>query len=145
MKTPTKTVSQQALSLRRLPATTSLSLRCGRLRWRGELQPTALSMRYTVGIDYAPPTHPNVRVISPKLRRPDDKRLPHVFRDGSLCLCYDWQWRASESIATTIVPWASEWLLHYELWLVTHTWHGGGHGTEHDSLRDLRGGNRVAA
>lgn len=30
-------------------------------------------------------------------------------------------------IADTIVPWASEWLLHYEYWLSTGTWHGGGH------------------
>ena len=31
-------------------------------------------------------------------------------------------------IATTTVPWAAEWLLHYELWLATDgTWCGGGH------------------
>jgi hypothetical protein len=26
----------------------------------------------------------------------------------------------------TILPWAAEWLLHYETWKVTDCWHGGG-------------------
>ena len=29
-------------------------------------------------------------------------------------------------LADTIVPWAAEWLMHYELWLVTGEWTGGG-------------------
>ncbi|MDY0295864.1 MAG: hypothetical protein RB296_00975 [Acidobacteriota bacterium] len=29
-------------------------------------------------------------------------------------------------IAKTIVPWASEWLIFYELWLATGEWLGGG-------------------
>jgi transglutaminase-like putative cysteine protease len=134
VKAPAKTVTQQARSLKRLSATDSLRLGRGRLRWRGQLRPTPLSARYTIDIDYAPPKRPKVSVIAPQLRRPDDKRLPHTFRDGTLCLCYSWQWRASDSIAATIVPWASEWLLNYELWLITDEWHGGGHGTEHDSF-----------
>jgi hypothetical protein len=30
-------------------------------------------------------------------------------------------------LATTVLLWAAEWLMHYELWLVTGQWHGGGH------------------
>ena len=30
------------------------------------------------------------------------------------------------NIAETIIPWASEWLLHYEIWLATGEWQGGG-------------------
>ena len=26
----------------------------------------------------------------------------------------------------TTVPWTSEWLLNYEIWLATGTWYGGG-------------------
>ena len=29
-------------------------------------------------------------------------------------------------LATTIVPWCSEWLFYYELWLATGEWLGGG-------------------
>jgi hypothetical protein len=30
------------------------------------------------------------------------------------------------SIADTIVPWTAEWLVHYEIWLMTGEWYGGG-------------------
>lgn len=30
-------------------------------------------------------------------------------------------------LADTILPWTSEWLLHYELWLVMGRWAGSGH------------------
>ena len=45
-----------------------------------------------------------------------------------LCLYYGpaREWIPDKMIADTIVPWASEWLLHYEFWLVTGIWHGGG-------------------
>ena len=29
-------------------------------------------------------------------------------------------------IADTIVPWTAEWLAHYEIWLATDDWRGGG-------------------
>lgn len=32
-------------------------------------------------------------------------------------------------IANTIVPWTSEWLFYYEIWLATGQWHGGGHSS----------------
>jgi len=30
------------------------------------------------------------------------------------------------AIADTIVPWTADWLAHYEIWLVTGDWYGGG-------------------
>ena len=30
------------------------------------------------------------------------------------------------SIADTIVPWTAEWLVYYEIWLMTGEWYGGG-------------------
>lgn len=30
------------------------------------------------------------------------------------------------SISDTIVPGTAEWLVHYEIWLVTGEWYGGG-------------------
>jgi hypothetical protein len=30
------------------------------------------------------------------------------------------------SLAKAIVPWTSEWLLHYEIWLATGDWRGSG-------------------
>jgi hypothetical protein len=36
------------------------------------------------------------------------------------------------SIAETIIPWTSEWLYFYELWVFTGEWHGGGHAPGSD-------------
>lgn len=42
------------------------------------------------------------------------------------------EWKPRMKLADTIVPWAAEWLLHYELWLATGEWGGGGvHRGEH--------------
>jgi len=114
------------LGLAGLPLTRSLSLHRSRLRWEGQLQPTPLSVRYTVRIEATPNGRPQVTVISPELVE-SARELPHVFRDGCLCLCFPWQWDHTKPIARTIIPWASEWLLYYELWKVTGQWHGGGH------------------
>jgi hypothetical protein len=37
-----------------------------------------------------------------------------------------YEWTVGMSIANTIVPWTSEWLAHYEIWLATGDWQGGG-------------------
>ena len=31
------------------------------------------------------------------------------------------------SISSTIIPWTSEWLYYYEIWLINGDWLGGGH------------------
>jgi len=45
-------------------------------------------------------------------------------------------------IADTIIPWASEWLFHYEIWKVTKTWHGGGHDPSPGKKDDLHANRR---
>lgn len=127
-----KTPVQQLVALAALPLTTSVTIKRGRVRWQGQLKPTPLSESYTLRIDYALPHRPAVTVVSPHLNVPTGQ-LPHVFDDGRLCLCYPWQWDSSKLIARTLVPWASEWLLHYELWTVTGEWHGGGHEPDSNS------------
>ena len=127
--THAKSVAQQLALLAKLPVTTSATLKAGRMRWRADLTPSPLSRTYSVQIEYAPPRHPDVIVVSPRLELPDGvKELPHVYSGNRLCLCYPWQWKVSDLISATLVPWASEWLLHYELWKANDAqWLGGGH------------------
>ena len=42
------------------------------------------------------------------------------------------EWDTGMYYVKTLIPWACEWLNHYELWVSTGTWHGGGihHETE---------------
>jgi hypothetical protein len=93
---------------------------------RCEIQPTAASRTYTVRITYTGRRYPIVRVIEPNLESRPDVSLPHVFEDGSLCLHLEEDWDPGMLIADTIVPWASEWLIHYEIWRFTGEWYGGG-------------------
>lgn len=111
-----------------MPVTLDVTVKRGRLRWLGELRPTPLSRAYNVRLIYsAGPRAPVVTVLRPQLRTEAVRDLPHVYRGDELCLCYPWEWHEEHLIARTIVPWASEWLLHFEIFSFTGCWHGGGH------------------
>lgn len=112
--------------LRRDYADGTTTLRAGTLRWTGELQPSEISHRYRVGLSYTPPKHPRVIVLRPKLVVDAHGHLPHIYPDGSLCLYQLDQWEHGDRIATTILPWTCEWLLHYEFWRATGEWRGSG-------------------
>lgn len=123
-----KTLPQQLVALARLPVTTDISTKRGRLTWYGELRPTPLSRTYALRLSYAGGSAtPVVTIIRPRLRTDDVRDLPHVWARDELCLCYPCQWNSGKLIAHTIIPWASEWLLHFEIFKFTDTWHGGGH------------------
>ncbi len=116
------TIGQQILAMRRrFPQFTFQRIR-GRPTWTGELQPNPESQPYRVSITLCLPNPPRVRVVTPAFQR----RPPHIYPDGSLCLYYppDGSWRRSKFLADTIVPWAACWLACYELWLVTGEWYG---------------------
>jgi len=118
---------RQGVDLRAKYPGTHLRWKCGQLTWIGELQPNPLCDTYTVQIVWDGVRRPTVHVLQPQLRAPEGKRLPHVFPGDELCLHLREEWTPDMSIADTIIPWASEWLYFYELWLVTEEWHGGGH------------------
>jgi hypothetical protein len=123
-----KTLPQQMGGLARLELTTSVSVSHGLLHWTGMLQPTPLSATYGMELTYRGGNGaPEVRVVSPEIRAPEGRRLPHVYPGERLCLCYPGEWNTGKMIASTIIPWASEWLAHYEIWTFTERWHGGGH------------------
>lgn len=120
------TLPQQALELRyRFDG--RVRLRPGHLSWTGVLEPSSMSRRYEVQILYRLGHHPDVRVLEPKLVPNADGILPHFYPDSrTLCLYDAGEWGPHKFIAQTIVPWTSEWLLHYELWSVTGRWYGSG-------------------
>lgn len=106
-------------------------VRRNQLDWQMPVQPTPLSDVYEIRLSYSLETGPKIMVKSPELIQPGDKPIPHRFSDGSLCLflpgCGEWD--RTMSLADTVIPWTSEWLFFYELWIATGEWCGGGHGT----------------
>jgi hypothetical protein len=118
-------LAQQALGLRRLFPATRPTIRGGRLVWVTVLTPTLLSRPYTIRVTYAVREYPKVVVLDPPLEPDPDGYLPHFYvREGCLCLHEPDEWDSSMLIAATIVPWATEWLAHYELWKQTGQWYG---------------------
>ncbi len=107
----------------------------GELRWRGTLRPTPMSNQYVVRLRYRRAAV-DCWVVHPKLEQRNGEHPPHLYpsKDPTDLLCLFLpranEWDGSQAIATTIVPWASEWLFFYEAWLATGEWLGGG---EHPS------------
>jgi hypothetical protein len=102
------------------------------LIWKGYLQPTYLSPKYFVKVVYHREKHPNVYVLEPKplMLAEGKSKLEHVYDTDKQHLCIYYkrakEWNETMFIADTIIPWTSEWLYHYEIWVATGTWHGGG-------------------
>lgn len=97
-----------------------------------ELQPTAISEIYQVMVIYELNRWVKVFVVNKKLKIPANRsKLPHVYnsKEQQLCLYSPSknEWDGFSYIVDTIIPWASEWLYYYELWLAEGKWYGGGH------------------
>jgi hypothetical protein len=123
-----KTLVQQLIALKRMPLTSSVTVKGGRLHWQGNLQPSRASRTFTLSLTHdGGDQTPAVTVVHPQLRTEEVERLPHVYPGDELCLCYPSEWNAGKLIAYTIIPWAAEWLLQYEIFVATGSWHGGGH------------------
>lgn len=115
-------LGQRRQMLELFPQFKSEVLRDGGVEWTGVLRPTSDSPAYTIRIVHAVDRSPKVFVSRPRLAA----GAPHIYSDGSLCLYWpdEWRWRASDSIAETMVPWTAIWLYHYEVWLITGEWLG---------------------
>jgi hypothetical protein len=123
-------VARQAMDLQRYFPDSKVSVGPGRLTWIGRITPSPLSATYVVEIRYSGYRRPVITVVSPPLTPPTGKCLKHVFAGDHPCVHFHDEWDASMSIATTIVPWTSEWLLHHEIFVATGQWTGGGHELE---------------
>ena len=132
-KRPISMFAQGGMLRHFFPDSTLKIIRFGKgLIWEGKLQPSELSMTYDIRIEYNTGKDPDVYVINPKplLLAKEAIKLPHIYNQEKQHLCLYHrrmnEWNECKMIAKTIIPWTSEWLLHYEIWVVTGTWHGGG-------------------
>lgn len=107
----------------------------GQVAWIGPVRGFQMSYKVVVVWNPAKTISPLVFVRQPTIApRPgaDWIDIPHLLydpgspKDSALCLFDPEQneWRSSMWISDTIVPWASEWLHHYELWHFDGVWRG---------------------
>lgn len=107
--------------------------------WVGPLRP--IQRTYLVKVcwgDVGLPG-PYVWLVDPPLTPRDGEsfeNIPHLWFDpdkpakSGLCL-FDpakGEWASNMAIADTTLPWASDWLRHYELWHFDGVWRGAGVG-----------------
>ena len=89
---------------------------------RGIFQPDNCNA-YNVRIEFRAGCFPQVYILSPEIRPNADI---HIYSEGSLCLFYpgELKWKDTTSIAENTIPWIFEWILFYELHLLTGVWEG---------------------
>lgn len=133
----TLNMAVQAGKIKSLFPESNISFNQNRLTWKYEITPSPLSNSYDIKLTYIKGEHPNIFIENPKLQFfPKENKLPHVYSTAKQWICIYYrkgrEWNSEMLIANTIIPWTCEWLLHYELWVSTGTWHGGGihHETE---------------
>lgn len=107
-------------------------LKQGVLVWKAVVRPTVLSRKYQVKIWCKQNNQPRVVVSGDSLRGLSKSDFPHKYeidqdhRLVRVCLYLPSEFDHMQPFSDTIVPWAIEWLLHYEIWLATGEWRGGG-------------------
>lgn len=116
----------------------------------GLFQPMPLSEEYRLHFEYECQGKwrysLKVTLSGENVRGLDREDFPHHYgidkakKRVDLCLyrggC---QFNTRKLLAETVVPWAIEWLLHYEGWLTTGAWHGGG---EHVQRKGKKHGDK---
>jgi hypothetical protein len=129
-------IAQQAGALRSYFPDSRITTTGGTtLTWVSNITPKPLSDTYLLRLHYVLGHRPHIFVVEPKLLfAPEYTALKHVWstEKQELCVYYPkWhEWHPGLFLVKTMVPWASEWLNHYEIWVGTGVWYGG--GIEHD-------------
>lgn len=99
------------------------------MKVEGALRPSARSCLYEFVLKYKLSDMPNITIVSPKLElNANGEKVPHLYSSGNLCLYrpkYN-EFKKSDFLADTIIPWTALWLYYYELWHTTGDWLGGG-------------------
>lgn len=108
------------------------------MKVEGSLQPTARSVSYSFTLKYNLTDKPQTKIISPELQKNcKGEDIPHIYPGQNLCLYHPsyYEFRRTDFLCDTIIPWTSLWLYYYEVWHVTGTWLGGG---EHPVKLELK-------
>ena len=90
----------------------------------GWLQPAGCKEAYKVKIEQVVGKEPKTTILYPEIK--PSKRI-HMYPDHSLCLHYppDMKWTETTRVYEYSIPWLSEWIIYYELYLLNgNRWEG---------------------
>lgn len=94
-----------------------------RLECVGRITPSLHCQSYEILMRYHYGSVPTVWITDPPI---SPSPGIHMYGDRSLCLYFpeDERWKISDDVHKKIVPWIAEWLVFYELYLLTGEWLG---------------------
>lgn len=135
-------LAQQACILKQRHPESVCKIRQGSLYCRiDEFRACGCSHRYSLEIIKDPGKPAEVWLSGDALRKCANlKTIPHIYdsseakRKVMLCLSYK-DWQPSQAYTDTFIPWAMEWILHFEAWLYTGEWNGGGKHPQQSQAR----------
>jgi hypothetical protein len=123
------TLVKQTFGMTKYPQLLALVTRQRQVVWTGPWRPSDTSATYNLRITYKLGCRPKIEVTSPTLALADGQdHLPHTYADGQkdICVHRPEDWNSNLLIAETIMPWISQWLYFYEIWVITGKWFGKG-------------------
>lgn len=124
-----KNIAEQVISIKSQHKNFNVKFTASTLKLVGYMQPTSRSEKYLVEIKYKLKEFPKVYVLEPQLEKNfNQENIPHIYPGEKLCLFQPKykEFKFSDLISNTIIPWTSLWLYYYEVWHMTGLWLGGG-------------------
>lgn len=107
-------------------------IRRSQLRWEQVIRPHSLAHAYRCRLEHTLGDYPRVFCLEPTLSEiAGARKLPHVrSRTEPIELClFMYQresWNDTMKLADVVVPLTAYWLAHFEEWLFSGYWRGGG-------------------
>jgi len=124
-----KTISQQLGNMRAKYSHFKSTMKRNSIVVTGKLRPTSRSKEYSFLLEYKHNEKPKIKIVSPSLiRNSKGEEIPHMYFQKHLCLYrpkYN-EFKTSDFLSDTIIPWIALWLYYYEQWHITGKWLGGG-------------------
>lgn len=107
-------------------------IRRSQLRWDQVIRPHSLAHAYRCRLEHTLGDYPRVFCVDPKLSEiAGARKLPHArSRTEPIELCLFMYrrecWNDTMKLADVVVPLTAYWLAHFEEWLFSGHWRGGG-------------------
>ena len=101
-----------------------------------KIKPSEISREYLVMFKIINNEKPKIYILKPNLHDENNKeRPPHMYslEEGQICLFLPNEISRNDKYVK-VIPWISEWLIHYEIWKCTGVWHGRGHEFSKENL-----------
>lgn len=104
----------------------------GKLKWSFDsFQGSPISKVYRIEIEGRPGEKPGVWLSGGAINDDNAREAPHKYGVDEvgprIRVCLDrFDWKSDQLYSETYIPWAMEWIMHFEIWCATERWTGGG-------------------